>query len=121
MSRRLPTTIAAGDLRHQISIVKPSGSQGSMGGISQNPSQWTSVLSTWASIEAWNGDASMAAGQFVSVGSHWIVTRNPRTVTLTSQMLVRFGSRTFQINAVLNPTETTKMLVLVCSEINDSQ
>ena len=118
--RRLPTSIAAGDLRHQITIVKPSGAQGSMGGVSQNSSLYTEVISTWASIEAFTGDAQLASGQFVSVGTHWIVIRNPRTVTITAQMKVNWQSRVFQINAVLNPTEQNKVLVLVCTEINDS-
>ena len=118
--KRLPTTIQAGELRHRIHIVKPTGAQDSMGGISQDPTQWVPVKTCWASIEAWSGDSSLAANSFVSTASHWIVIRNPRSIAITSQMLVWFNRRTFQINAVLNPTEQNKLLVLVCTEINDS-
>jgi hypothetical protein len=34
---------------------------------------------------------------------------------------VLFGTRTFQIQAVLNPNEITKKLILLCVEVNDSK
>jgi SPP1 family predicted phage head-tail adaptor len=91
-----------------------------MGGVSQNPSQWEVVRECWASIEAWTGDATLATEQFISTTSHWITIRHPRDIRITAQMMVWFSGRTFQVQAVLNPTEQTKLLVLVCSEINNS-
>jgi SPP1 family predicted phage head-tail adaptor len=120
MAHRLPTKIESGDLRHRIQIVKPSGSQDAMGGVSPDPSQWSVVRTCWASIEAWTGSQALAAGQFTSVTSHWIVMRHPVTVPITAGMYVWWNTRTFLIEAVLNPTETTKLLVLVVTEINDS-
>jgi len=120
MARRLPTQIKSGDLRHRIKIVRPTGVQDAMGGVSQDPSQWTPVRECWAAIEAWTGDSSLATDQFISTTSHWITIRHPRTVNITSQMMVWFSGRTFQIQAPLNPTEQNKLLVLVCSEINNS-
>jgi SPP1 family predicted phage head-tail adaptor len=121
MARRLPQEINAGELRHRIKIVQPTGVQDAMGGVSQDPSQWTPVRECWASIEAWNGSSQLATEQFVSTSSHWIVIRHPRgTVLITAKMLVWFNKRTFQIDAVLNPTEQTKLLVLVCTEVNSS-
>lgn len=123
MAHRLPTEINPNELRHRIKIVKPSGVQGSMGGVSQNPSQWAVVRQCWAQIEAFTGSSSFAAGSFVSVASHWIVIRHPRGASepIVSKMYVWFNTRTFQIEAVLNPTEQNKLLVLVATEINDSQ
>jgi SPP1 family predicted phage head-tail adaptor len=119
--RRLPTSIEAGELRHRIQIVQPSGSQDAMGGVSQDPSQWAVVRTCWASIEAWTGSQQLAAGQFTSQTSHWIVMRHPRTAApITAGMYVWWNTRTFLIEAVLNPTETTKLLVLIVTEINDS-
>lgn len=121
MAHRLPTTITPGDLRHRIQIAVPSGAQDSMGGISQNPSLWTVGWTCWASIEAWTGDQTMSTDQFISASSHWIVIRNPRTAFVPrANMYVWWNARTFQITAVLNPTEQNKLLVLVCTEINDS-
>lgn len=119
MARRLPTDIEAGELRHRISIVKPTGVQDSMGGITQDPSQWQIVISCWAEIQTWTGDMSLSTQEFVSVASHWITIRHPHLL-ITANMKVWFNKRTFQILSVLNPTEQNKLLVLVCSEINDS-
>jgi len=127
MARKLPSQIEAGSLRHRVQIVKPTaGQQDSMGGVSpDNRSQWTVILTCWASVEAWTGSATLAANQFISSASHWIVIRHPRTFVPTSQMKVWFRDftgkdHTFQIEAVLNPTEQNKLLVLVCTEIDDS-
>lgn len=93
-----------------------------MGGVSQDPTQWEVVRTCWASIEAWTGSSSMAAGEFVSTSSHWIVIRHPRgsCEAIKAKMMVWYDTRTFQVDAVLNPTEQTQLLVLVSTEINNS-
>jgi SPP1 family predicted phage head-tail adaptor len=123
MAHRLPTEINPGSMRHRVRIAKPSGTQDSMGGVSQDPSLWEVVRTCWASIEAFTGQQSLAAGQFVSTASHWITMRHPKVASVvpTAGMYVWWNQRTFQIEAVLNPTEQTKLLVLVCTEINDSR
>jgi hypothetical protein len=59
----------------------------------------------------------------VGTASHWIVIRHPRGAceTIVAKMYVWFKTRTFQVEAVLNPTEQNKLLVLVATEVNDSQ
>ena len=124
--KRIPTSIAAGELRHRIQIVKASGVQDSMGGVnSQDRSQWTVVRTCWASVEAWTGSAGLNADQYLSTSSHWILLRHPRDFTPTAANKVWFKDftgkdRTFQIDAVLNPNETSRLLVLICTEVNDS-
>jgi head-tail adaptor len=44
----------------------------------------------------------------------------PTRTGVTSGMQIWFQGRQFQIEAVLNPDERTKMLILMCIEINDS-
>src|SRR5437764_1287072 len=89
MARRLPTEIEAGTLRHRIQIVAPTGAQDTMGGVSVDKrSQWTTLLTCWASIESWTGSATLAANQFIASASHWIVIRHPRTFVPTAQMKV---------------------------------
>jgi head-tail adaptor len=44
----------------------------------------------------------------------------PPNTGVTSQMQVWFQNRQFQIKSVLNPDERSKMLILLCGEINDS-
>lgn len=120
MAHRLPTTIQPGELRHRIQIVQPSGAQDAAGGVTPNPSLWTVLRTCWAQIETFTGATSFAAGEFTAVSTHWIVLRHPITFTPTAGMYVWWNTRTFFINAVLNPTEQTKMLIFVASEINDS-
>lgn len=124
MAHRLPTDIQPGELRHRIKIAAPDPATGGVddiGGISQNPANYVVLRTCWASIEAWTGDKSMDTSQQLSKSSHWIVIRHPRTFQPAAAMLIWFQTRTFQINAVLNPTEQNKLLVLVCEEINQSQ
>lgn len=45
----------------------------------------------------------------------------PPGTGVRANMLVLFQNRTFQIEAVLNPDERSKMLILLCIEINDSK
>jgi head-tail adaptor len=129
----LSARIAAGKLRWRITIVKPTGSQDSLGGVPQDSqSLWEPVLTCWASIESLSGKDVHATDSFVEQTTHRVTIRNPRfsgnpnpsvgdpDQGITSQMLVWFKSRTFQILAVLNPDETNKKLILMCNEINQS-
>jgi head-tail adaptor len=122
----LSTKIDAGKLRWRITFVKPSGSQDSCGGISQTPSQWTPVLTTWASIDALAGRDHHATESFVETTSHRFEIRNPRFGSndpdqgITNQMWIWFKSRTFQIVAILNPLEQNKKLIIMAQEVNQS-
>jgi head-tail adaptor len=97
-----------------------------MGGVSQNPSQWTTVLTCWASIDALSGKDVHATESFVELTTHRFEIRNPRFGAgdpdqgITNQMYIWFKSRTFQIVAVLNPQEQNKKLILMCTEVNQS-
>lgn len=44
----------------------------------------------------------------------------PKRTGITAKMQVWFQGRQFQIDAVLNPDERNKCLVLLCTEVNDS-
>jgi SPP1 family predicted phage head-tail adaptor len=109
--------IRSGSLRQRVQLVQPGTSADSFGGIS--PSGGTVLAETWASIEALSGRDALAAQSFTSVASHLVTIRWMPGVL--AKQVVKFGTRTFQIEAVLNPDERTKVLKLVCVEINDSQ
>lgn len=106
----------AGRLRHRVDIVSISPTQDSTGG--QNLSVDTIYANIWASIEALNGTEKFAAHEFVSQATHQIVLRYLDGINSGQQ--VWFEGRQFQIEAVLNPDERNKMLILICIEINDS-
>jgi len=71
---------------------------------------------------AWNG----AAGGYTDDGSGSLAFRwynlgpPPPNSGVNAGMLVLFQNRTYQIEAVLNPDERNKMLILLVIEINDS-
>jgi|HubBroStandDraft_6_1064221.scaffolds.fasta_scaffold200800_1 SPP1 family predicted phage head-tail adaptor len=116
VSRRSPT-LNVGRLRNQISIVRVSSVQDSTGGT--NLSVDVLYANVWASVEAQGGgDSANGGGGFVSKVTHQIVIRYLAGVTAAMQ--VQFQGRQFQIEAVQNPDERNKILILQCIEINDS-
>lgn len=116
IQRRTPM-LFAGRLRNRIDIVELLPVQDSTGG--QSLSAVMIYSNVWASIEALSGTEKFAAHEFVSLVSHQIVIRYQTGIN--SGMQVWFNDRTFQIESVLNPDERTKMLILLCIEINDSR
>jgi SPP1 family predicted phage head-tail adaptor len=116
VSRRSPT-LNTGRLRNRISIVRVSPVQDSTGGT--NLSVDVLYANVWASVEAQSGnDSANGAGGFVSKVTHQVVIRYRPGITAAMQ--VQFKGRQFQIEAVQNPDERNKMLILQCIEINDS-
>ena len=119
--------ILEGRLRHRVQIVKPVAAQDTTGGWSTN--QNTVVIATWASVEALTSTEKFAAHEFASEVTHKIFIRHPRsridpsgnTSGITADMQVWFGTRQFQIEAVLNPDEIKEMLILICCELDDSK
>jgi SPP1 family predicted phage head-tail adaptor len=108
--------IRAGSLRQRVEIVQPGTSTDSFGGTT--PGGGASLGTVWASIEALTGRDALAAQSFTSIGTRVIKIRWMAGVLAKQQ--VKFGTRTFQIEAVLNPDERTKVLKLLCVEVNDS-
>lgn len=112
----LSTRLKAGSLRHRIDLVAPTNAQDSTGGVSLADN--VVYANVWAAIEALTGKDNLAVGEFVSQTTHKVTIRYIPGVT--ARMQVWFSGRQWQIQAVLNPDERTKMLVLLCLEINDS-
>lgn len=108
--------IRAGELRQQITIVKPGTTTDSFGGTAAGGG--AALGTVWASVTALQGRDAVAAQSFSSIATHQIIIRWMAGVVANCQVL--FGTRTFQIEAVLNPNELTKKLILLCVEINDS-
>ncbi len=117
VSRRSPT-LNTGRLRNRVSIVSVSPTQDSTGGT--NLSVDVLYANVWASIEAQSGSDTPGAGSAgVSRVTHQVVIRY--LPGIVAKMQVQFNGRQFQIEAVQNPDERTKILILQCVEINDSQ
>jgi len=113
----LSNKLQAGKLRHRIQIVRPSGAQDASGGI--NPTDYSVVANTWAEINTLSGRDLLTSDQFMSQVNLQIKIRWRSDVD--SGCRIWFNTKTFQITAVMNPDQRTKMLVLNAVEINDSK
>ena len=111
--------LQAGKLRHRIQIVKANGTVDSFGGVQPDLSSWTVLHDAWAAIDTLNGRDMLASDQFMSSVNLQITIRFFPDVD--SSCRVWFNKKTFQITATINPDQRTKMLVLLCVEINDSK
>ena len=111
--------IQAGKLRHRVQIVKATGTQDSMGGVPQDLVDWTVLHNCWAGIDTLNGRDMLTSDQFMSEVNLQVTVRFQPDIDASCR--VWFNKRTFQITAVVNPDQRTKMLVLLCVEINDSK
>jgi len=76
-----------------------------------------SVEPTWNETEGMYTDDGNP-----SIGGQWLnIGVAPPYTGVTAAMQVWFQGRQFQISNVFNPDERNKMLVLMCTEINDSR
>jgi len=70
---------------------------------------------------AWNTTAGGITTDGVQPGLVWQnLGVAPERTGVTSDMMVWFQGRQFEVEAVLNPDERNKMLILLCIEINQS-
>jgi SPP1 family predicted phage head-tail adaptor len=103
----------AGRLRHRVTVQRATDAIDQYG--DQTPT-WTSLGTVWASVEPLNGREYFAAAQMQSEVSTRIVIRPISGVTLTPKDRVKFGSRYFDIQSVINRDERNRELQLLCVE-----
>jgi SPP1 family predicted phage head-tail adaptor len=100
-----------GKLRHKINILQPATTQTECGCLG-SPSVFESNV--WAKVTGLQGRELHAAQQIVAEVTHDVLIRYLPGVR--SNMYVQFGSRTFQIEAVVNADELNSELHLLCIE-----
>lgn len=103
----------AGRLRHRVTVQRSTDSIDQYG--DQTPT-WASLGTVWASVEPLSGREYFAAAQMQSEVSTRIVIRPISGVTLTPKDRVKFGSRYFDIQSVINRDERNRELQLLCVE-----
>ena len=103
----------AGRLRHRVTVQRATDAIDQYG--DQTPT-WTALGTVWASVEPLNGREYFAAAQMQSEVSTRIVIRPISGVTLTPKDRVKFGSRYFDIQSVINRDERNRELQLLCVE-----
>lgn len=102
----------AGKLRHKVCLQSCSTSKDSYG---EDIKTWTSFATAWAAIEPLTGRELFMAQQVSAETTIRITIRHNSTVAEAHRVV--FGTRTFEIDAVLNPAEKNKYLELMCKEI----
>ncbi|GEB79225.1 head-tail adaptor protein [Desulfovibrio desulfuricans] len=103
--------MGAGSLRHRITLQRMVRTPDGMGGGSDS---WVDVDTLWAEVQPLTGKAYMAAKQAQSDVSHRVRIRFREGIT--PDMRIQFGTRIFQIDAVLCPNERRQDLHLMCVE-----
>ena len=103
----------AGRLRHRVIVQRATDSIDSYG--DQTPT-WAALGTVWAFVEPLNGREYFAAAQMQSEVSTRIVIRPISGVTLTPKDRVKFGSRHFDIQSVINRDERNREIQLLCVE-----
>lgn len=95
-------------LNHRINIEQRSSSTDALG---QPLETWTLVAAVWADVRHLSGSAALKAGGDTSLVQASIRIR--QRSGLTAGMRVRYGSQTFDIQAVL-PDGQQQYIDLVC-------
>lgn len=102
----------AGQLRHRLAVQKATESQSSSGEITV---EWSILNWTWGQIVPLSGRELDAARQIKSEATHEIRLRYDSG--LTSEHRLLFGSRVFEINAVLNVDERNRESRILAREV----
>ena len=106
----------AGRLRHSVTIQQRTAT---VDGYGQQSTAWTDVITALAAIEPLSGRELFAAQAVQSEVSHRVTIRYrseldvPRT---GAALRVAFGSRVFDVHAVLNMGERDREMHILCSE-----
>lgn len=103
--------VCVGEMKHRITIETPTRSTDGIGGFT---STWATFASAWASITPVAAREDFHASRLEHRVTHKIMIRYVASVT--SNMRVVFGSRTFQIKGIKNLEERNRFLELKCEE-----
>jgi len=105
--------VTISQLRHRVTLQQPSLASDGMGGGIRT---WTDVATVWASIEPLRGSSFWQAQQVQAKTTHTVTIRYRPGIT--TDYRIAFGSRRFQIDAIQNPSEANRYLLLYCTELS---
>jgi SPP1 family predicted phage head-tail adaptor len=104
-------TFKTGDLRHRVIIQRVNEAQNDTGEIVQS---WATYVSAWCQILPLSGSEFIAARQANAEVTHTIKCRYYRGIT--PRMRILYGSRVFEILAVMNWGERNEELRIMAKE-----
>lgn len=103
----------AGRLRHRIVVQRATDAIDQYG--DQTPS-WSSLGTVWASVEPISSREYFAAAQTQGQVTTRVTMRPICGVTITPKDRIKFGTRYFDVQSVINAQELNKELQLLCVE-----
>lgn len=101
----------AGGMRHWISLQSPSETRDVYGGVTVS---WTTQLKTWAEIDPPKGREYFAAGQKQAEITTRVRIRYCSCAD--NDWRVKFGTRYFDINSIIDSDERHVEQILMCTE-----
>lgn len=101
-------------LKHKVIIQEYTDSIDASGGPTGS---WTNYITRYASVVPLNGSEFFVSQQLtVDITVRIRIRYDAVAATITSKHRVLWGSRTYDIQTVINPKEANRELVLMCSE-----
>lgn len=111
----------SGQLRHRIILQAPTPTKNTRGAESGD---FDDVATVYANVRTVNGDERQASDQVIPVAAHQVEIRYPlpQALTLTTKHRVKWPQvgntvRYFGIDAIGEPDNRMRRLVLTCTEI----
>jgi SPP1 family predicted phage head-tail adaptor len=101
-----------GKLRHRVSLQSPTATANDYG---EKIAAWTTYATVWAEIKPLQGRELENAQQISEKCDYEVFIRYNTGVLSTHRVI--YGSRTFEIQAVLNLEERNEILKLICTEV----
>lgn len=113
-----PLYISAGALRNAVTITAQNPAQSDAAG-QPIPGNWTTVLTTRASIRAATAREQVQDGQVAAQATYIIVLRWPgSSVRIVTGQHVVFGNNTYLIQDVDNILQRNRVIKLTCIQID---
>lgn len=108
--------LRAGSLRHRVTIQTLDAESPSQDAGGAPNDTWSDVKTVWAAVEPLRGRELLAAQQVASEVTGTIRMRYEAGQGVTAKHRCKFGTRYYDILAVVNPTERNKELLLYVRE-----
>ena len=102
-----------GDLRKQISVQAEQQTADGAGGYAL---AWVTLATVWADIAPVSGSESYGSGHLESHVTHKITARWRSDLALTADMRILYGTRSFNIRAILNKDEDNQWAEFLVEE-----
>jgi len=101
----------SGKLNHLVTIQ----SKTEVNTVGQMIPTWGTLTTAWASIEPTGGNESEGNQKISATTSHKITIRYKSGISAKANRIL-WGTRVFDINAIMNTKESDEELILLCKE-----